>query len=235
MFQRTDAFGKDYIIIPTTAHVAPAQAIDYEKAFQLALIATMREIEDKRIQYVLIGHNNGNAPHKAASPFDQRSYYTFGGHVAGSSIDHPHLRVASMAFLPPTVKEFYNSSESIPPKAYQIMTDGTTTIYADPMPDHTGGLIVISDTPNITELGLDGIKGLATMVQFAQVLIDETLGYPPTTGYSIQSFDRSSGFMAFKLVPRTSVPAFLELGTGIKTGYIDPLETARMMRELISP
>jgi UDPglucose--hexose-1-phosphate uridylyltransferase len=170
---------------------------------------------------------------------------------AGASIEHPHAQVLALDFVPPLVEAALSRFEAA---GTDLVVDDRTRAEAD------GGLVLrrgeadawcspaaaapyevrvaARDTgARFAEARDDELAETALVVRDCVRRLDVVLGGPP---YNVVVHDAPAGggegyHWWLTVLPRLSVPAGFELGTGVFVETVDPRDAAEQLRAVTTP
>ncbi|MBT4516325.1 MAG: galactose-1-phosphate uridylyltransferase [Candidatus Komeilibacteria bacterium] len=224
------AYGKQEVVIETGDHTEELEDLSTEHIADLleAYAVRTKEIsKDDKIDYILIFKNDGG--------------------VAGASLQHSHSQIFATHFLPP---HLFDKSQR--QQAYKL-TEGNC-VYCDVIAKESKDkrLVykdknVIAFTPyasmfnyevwimplkhrdNITELTAEERKSFAKILKHVLKKIGQL--DLPYNFYFHQVINDNDQHLYMKVVPRGSVWAGVEIGSGLIINPIDPADAAEFYRD----
>ena len=169
------------------------------------------------------------------------------GRAAGASIAHPHAQVVALEFVPPTVDVaadrfaaagldlvLGDQSDAIGADAGVVVGDKVRAWCPRASASPFEVRITALEAGARFSLATDGeILGVAIVLRDVLAKIARVLDDPP---YNVVVHDApAAGDVEFhwwvEVVPRVSVVAGFEIGTGVLVNTIDPVNAARQLRE----
>lgn len=224
------AYGEQDVVIETPDHTLELEDLSVDHITDLLEAYSERSKEiarNNKIEYILIFKNNGG--------------------VAGASLQHAHSQIFATQFLPP---HLFDKSQR--QQAYKLQHG--TCVYCDVIEKESKGprLVyrdenVIAFTPyasifnyeiwimplahkdNITELTFGERRSFARILKHVLVKIGHL--NMPYNFYFHQVINDNDQHLYMKVVPRGSVWAGVEVGSGLIINPIDPDDAAEYYRE----
>jgi len=224
------AYGEQDVVIETPDHTLELEDLSVDHITDLLEAYSERSKEiarNNKIEYILIFKNNGG--------------------VAGASLQHAHSQIFATQFLPP---HLFDKSQR--QQAYKLQHG--TCVYCDVIEKESKGprLVyrdenVIAFTPyasifnyeiwimplahkdNITELTLGERRSFARILKHILLKIGQL--NMPYNFYFHQVINDNDQHLYMKVVPRGSVWAGVEVGSGLIINPIDPDDAAEYYRE----
>ncbi len=224
------AYGQQEVVIETPDHVRELEDLSVKHIADLLLIYAERTkaiTKNKKIEYILIFKNNGG--------------------IAGASLQHAHSQIFATSFLPPHLAD-----KSQRQQAYKIKNG--TCVYCDVIKKEKKGprfvwqdKNVIAFTPyasmfnyeiwimpkrhidNITELTKVERLSWAKILKHSLKKIGQL--NLPYNYYFHQVIHDEDQHLYMKIVPRGSVWAGVEIGSGLIINPIAPEEAAKFYRQ----
>jgi len=225
-----DAYGQQEVVIETPDHTLELEHLSIDQITDLleAYSERTKEIsKNSKIEYILIFKNDGG--------------------VAGASLQHAHSQIFATQFMPP---HLFDKSQR--QQAYKLQHGHC--VYCDVIEKESKGprLVyrdeyVIAFTPyasifnyelwimplahrdNITELTLAEKKSFARILKHTLVKIGQL--DLPYNFYFHQIINDNDQHLYMKVVPRGSIWAGVEVGSGLIINPIDPDEAADFYRQ----
>jgi UDPglucose--hexose-1-phosphate uridylyltransferase len=236
---RMGGLGVHEVVVESPVH---NQSIDSLPELQIceivnALLARFHDLKrDPRLKTLIMFKNSGS--------------------VAGATIDHPHWQLIGIPIVPPEIRRKWAV-------AHQHHDDLGTNLYAEilAMELALGDRVVLETAhfaavqpyasrvpfetwifPKAPQTSFGQLHGLA-VVDFARVLKRVVAGIVRALGHANYNFvihtapfeDEHKGWFLWHLaiLPRHSIPAGFELGTGIYINVTRPEETSAYLRDVI--
>ncbi|MBI2657127.1 hypothetical protein HYX08_00350 [Candidatus Woesearchaeota archaeon] len=201
------------------------------------LVAALDQSSDPDVlkqRDVLISHRDG--------------HYESAAKEAGASQIHNHGRILSVPIVPKKVERIYRSIdaktsaegstrffEKLEREGYLVEPGKHFDIFADPLPQHNGGLVVVAkERKNMVEMDDSELEEYADMRKLGRMLHEIHFPGVASNDVALQLFRNhgppyaSARFMLHQ-VPRTNVHAFVEM-VGIIGLDTDPKDFAETMR-----
>lgn len=224
------AYGHQEVVIETSDHTLELEDLSVSQIADLleAYAARTKAIsKDKKIEYILIFKNNGG--------------------VAGASLQHSHSQIFATQFLPPHI--FDKSQRQ---QAYKLQhghcvycdvihkeSKGPRLIYRDKnvvaftpyasMFNYEVWIMPLAHRDNITELTKDERNSFAKILKHILIKIGQL--DLPYNFYFHQVINDNDQHLYMKIVPRGSVWAGVEIGSGLIINPIDPDDAAEFYRK----
>jgi len=225
-----DAYGQQDVVIETPDHTLELEDLSVDSIADLleAYSERTKEIsKDGKIEYILIFKNDGG--------------------VAGASLQHSHSQIFATQFLPP---HLFDKSQR--QQAYKLQhghcvycdviereSKGPRLIYKDEnviaftpyasIFNYEAWIMPLAHRDNITELTLSERKSFARILKHLLVKIGQL--DLPYNFYFHQVINDNDQHLYMKVVPRGSVWAGVEIGSGLIINPIDPDEAAEFYRQ----
>lgn len=224
-----NAYGQQEVVIETSDHTKELEELSVDHVAKLLdaySIRTMEISKNKKIEYILIFKNNGG--------------------IAGASLQHAHSQIFATKFLPP---HLFDKSQR--QQAYKLNTGHC--IYCDVINKEKSGPRfvykdehVIAFTPyastfnyevwilplrhvdNITDLNEDEKRSWAKIMRFLLKKIGQL--DLPYNFYFHQVINDNDQHLYMKIVPRGSIWAGVEIGSGLIINPISPEDAAEFYR-----
>lgn len=225
------AYGQQEVVIESPDHTLELEDLSIEQITDLleAYSERTKEIsKNKEIDYILIFKNDGG--------------------IAGASLQHSHSQIFATKFLPPHLLD-----KSQRQQAYKLEHDGKC-VYCDVIAKESKGprlvyrdknvvaftpyasmfnyeiwIMPIAHRDNITELTPAERKSFAKILKHILLKIGEL--DLPYNFYFHQVINDNDQHLYMKIVPRGSVWAGVEIGSGLIINPIDPDEAAQFYRK----
>ncbi len=223
------AYGQQEVIIDTPQHSLEIEDLslkDIVRIFDMYSERTKVISRNKKISYIIIFKNNGG--------------------IAGASLDHSHSQIYATDFIPPHLKDKSQKQQEYKLKngtcVYCDVIDqesqGPRVIYQDQyiiafcpyasIYNYEAWIIPKRHLDNITLLTQAEKKSFAKALKLILSKIDQLdLAY---NFYFHQVIHDEDQHLYMKIVPRGSVWAGLEVGSGIVINPIDPDVAAKFYR-----
>ncbi|MBT7228802.1 DUF4931 domain-containing protein, partial [Candidatus Parcubacteria bacterium] len=224
------AYGQQEVVVETSDHTLELEDLSTEHITDLldAYSERTKEIsKNKEIDYILIFKNDGG--------------------VAGASLQHAHSQIFATKFLPPHLldksqrQQAYKlkhgncvycdviAKESKSPRLiYKDKNVVAFTPYAS-MFNYEAWIMPIAHRDNITELTTAEKKSFAKVLKHLLIKIGDL--DLPYNFYFHQVINDNDQHLYMKVVPRGSVWAGVEIGSGLIINPIDPAEAAEFYRK----
>jgi len=223
------AYGMQELIIDTPEHVKEFYNLDINHIVDVLRVYQNRTeflVKQKNIEYVLIFKNSGK--------------------LSGASVDHSHSQIFATEFVPSHIlskleveNSFRKNSQCPYCDIYKKEADGPRLVFHDnnfivicPYASfHSYELMVISKrhVDNIAELNQKEILSLAKILKQSLTAIDNLgLDY---NFYFHQVLDAKDQHFYFKIKPRSTVWAGLELGSQLYINPIPPEEASKYYKK----
>lgn len=224
------AYGQQEVVIETPDHTKELEDLSIENIADLleAYAARTRTIsKNKKIEYILIFKNNGG--------------------VAGASLQHAHSQIFATKFLPPHIFDKSQRQQAYKLKHGHCVycdviakeTKDKRLVYRDKkviaftpyasMFNYEIWIMPLAHRDNITELTK------SEMISFAKILkhILKKIGNLnlPYNFYFHQVINDNDQHLYMKIIPRGSVWAGVEIGSGLIINPISPEEAAEFYRQ----
>lgn len=224
------AYGQQDVVIETPDHTLELEDLSVTEIADLleAYSERTKEIsKNEKIEYILIFKNNGG--------------------VAGASLQHAHSQIFATKFLPP---HLFDKSQR--QQAYKLEhghcvycdviakeSKGSRLIFKDKnvvaftpyasMFNYEAWIMPIAHRDNITELTAAERKSFAKVLKHILLKIGEL--DLPYNFYFHQIINDNDQHLYMKIVPRGSVWAGVEIGSGLIINPIDPDDAAEFYRK----
>lgn len=224
------AYGQQEVVIETSDHTLELEDLSVTQIADLleAYSTRTKEIsKNKKIEYILIFKNDGG--------------------VAGASLKHSHSQIFATNFLPPHLLD-----KSQRQQAYKIKhnhcvycdviakeSKGPRLVYRDKevvaftpyasMFNYEVWIMPIAHRDNITELTSPEKKSFAKILKHVLLKIGQL--NLPYNFYFHQIINDNDQHLYMKIVPRGSVWAGVEIGSGLIINPIDPDDAAEFYRQ----
>ena len=228
--QNKKAYGQQEVVIETPDHVDEIEDLPVNHITELLKaykIRTEKISKNKKIDYILIFKNDGG--------------------VAGASLKHAHSQIFATQFLPP---HLFDKSQR--QQAYKLKhghcvycdviakeSKGPRLVYRDKnvvaftpyasMFNYEIWIMPIKHRDNITELTESEMKSFAKILKHVLGKIGQL--DLPYNFYFHQVINDNDQHLYMKIVPRGSVWAGVEIGSGLIINPIDPDEAASFYRQ----
>lgn len=224
------AYGQQEVVVETSDHTLELEDLSTEHITDLldAYSERTKEIsKNKEIDYILIFKNDGG--------------------VAGASLQHAHSQIFATKFLPPHLldksqrQQAYKlkhgncvycdviAKESKSPRLiYKDKNVVAFTPYAS-MFNYEAWIMPIAHRDNITELTTAEKKSFAKVLKHLLIKIGDL--DLPYNFYFHQVINDNDQHLYMKVVPRGSVWAGVEIGSGLIINPIDPADAAEFYRD----
>ncbi len=224
------AYGHQEVVIETPDHTLELEHLSVNHIANLLAAYAVRTkaiSKDKKVEYILIFKNNGG--------------------VAGASLQHSHSQIFATQFLPPHI--FDKSQRQ---QAYKLQhghcvycdviakeSQGSRLVYRDKhvvaftpyasVFNYEIWIMPIAHRDNITELTSAERQSFAKILKHILIKISQlTLPY---NFYFHQVINDNDQHLYMKVVPRGSVWAGVEIGSGLIINPIDPDDAALFYRK----
>jgi len=236
IYDRMDGLGAHEVVIETPEHGKRFSDISLEQIQDVIKVYQRRYSELKgepHLKHVLIFRNYGK--------------------VAGASIEHPHSQIIATPMIPQQVwvqvkglEQYYEYRARCADCQIieEEIKDGSRLViqnryflsiepFASKYPFETW-IMPKRHRPNFLEAGEDEIKELAEILKETLQRIHICLGDPPynlmfiTAPWSYESLFH----WHIEIIPRLTIAAGFELGTGIYINVVAPEDAARYLREI---
>ncbi|MBU0671330.1 MAG: galactose-1-phosphate uridylyltransferase [Patescibacteria group bacterium] len=229
----TEAYGKHEIVIETPNHgqeLADLSVPHIEKILRAYQKRTSEISKDQKIKYIFIFKNNGGK--------------------AGASIEHAHSQIFATSFLTPHIIEkltrakeyqvkhgccYYGElakKESAKNSPLRIFKDKYFSVFAPYASTYSyeAWVIPFRHVDNITALSKAEIKSFAKIIKCltGELTKVEDIAY---NFYFHQALTDSDEHFYFRLCPRRSVHAGIELGSRLIVNTMPPEEAAKFYRQ----
>ncbi len=231
--------GVHEVIVESPAHHLSVDVLHEIQTCEIinALLARFHDLKrDTRLKTIIIFKNSGS--------------------VAGATIEHPHWQLIGTPIVPPEIRRKYAVAAQ---HFDELGVNLYRTVVADELRAgerivlETGHFIALQPYaarvpfetwifPKAVQTSFGHLHGLA-VVDFARVLKRVLAGVVRALGHANYNFvihtapleDEHKSYFTWHLaiLPRHSIPAGFELGTGIYINVTRPEETAKYLRELI--
>lgn len=224
------AYGQQDVVIETPDHTLELEDLSVTEIADLLAAYSERTKEiskNEKIEYILIFKNNGG--------------------VAGASLQHAHSQIFATKFLPP---HLFDKSQR--QQAYKLEhghcvycdviakeSKGSRLIFKDKnvvaftpyasMFNYEAWIMPIAHRDNITELTAAERKSFAKVLKHILLKIGEL--DLPYNFYFHQIINDNDQHLYMKIVPRGSVWAGVEIGSGLIINPIDPDDAAEFYRK----
>lgn len=241
IYTLTDAVGAHEVIIETPIHnqtpstIPPAQWREVVRMYQVRL---QQLAQDPRYQCLLLFRNEGKP--------------------AGASLEHPHSQLVTLPFVPPVLKAKqegmarYQAEQGHHP--YEVilnheLSEGTRVVMDTPhylvyAPYASRAPFEVQILPkrqraHFADLPDDERDAFAEVLQQTLQRLDAVLNTPAYNYMLFTAPVNTNADEAFwwhlRIVPRLSIDAGFELGTGVGINITAPEEAARFLREATLP
>ncbi len=237
IYTLTDGVGAHEVIIETPVHnqtPSTMPASQWREVVRMYQVRLQRLAQDPRYQCLLVFRNEGKP--------------------AGASLEHPHSQLVALPFVPPVLRAQiegiarFQAEQARHP--YEVileyeLCEGTRVVLDTP--HHLVYAPYASRSPfevhilpkqrraHFADLPDEERDAFAAVLQETLKRLDATLGTP---AYNFMLFtapvntNPEAEFWWFlRLVPRLSIDAGFELGTGVGINITAPEDTARFLRE----
>lgn len=224
------AYGHQEVVIETPDHTLELEHLSESQIADLLetySIRTKAISKDQKIKYILIFKNDGG--------------------VAGASLKHSHSQIFATQFLPP---HLFDKSQR--QQAYKLQhgncvycdviakeSKGSRLIYRDKnvvaftpyasMFNYEAWIMPITHRDNITDITADERKSFAKILKHILIKIGQL--NLPYNFYFHQVINDNDQHLYMKIVPRGSVWAGVEIGSGLIINPIDPDDAAEFYRK----
>lgn len=223
------AYGRQEVVIETADHTLELEDLSTEQIADLleAYAVRTKEIsKDDKIDYILIFKNNGG--------------------IAGASLQHAHSQIFATNFLPPHLVDKSQRQQAYKLKhrscVYCDVIDkeskGPRLIYKDKnviaftpyasMFNYEVWIMPLKHRDNITELSTEERYSFAKILKHILKKIGQL--DLPYNFYFHQVINDNDQHLYMKVVPRGSVWAGVEVGSGLIINPIDPDDAAEFYR-----
>ncbi len=228
--QNKKAYGQQEVVIETPDHIDEIEDLPVGHIAELLKaykIRTEKISKNKKIDYILIFKNDGG--------------------IAGASLKHSHSQIFATQFLPP---HLFDKSQR--QQAYKLKhghcvycdviakeSKGPRLVYRDKhvvaftpyasMFNYEIWIMPIKHRDNITELTEPEMKSFAKILKHVLIKIGQL--DLPYNFYFHQVINDNDQHLYMKVVPRGSVWAGVEIGSGLIINPIDPDEAATFYRQ----
>lgn len=223
------AYGQQEIIIDTPHHSLEIEDLslkDIIRIFDMYSERTKIISRNKKISYIIIFKNNGG--------------------IAGASLDHSHSQIFATDFIPPHLKDKSQKQQEYKLKHGNCVycdvikkeSQGPREIYQDEnviafcpyasIYNYEAWIMPKRHLDNITLLNQSEKKSFAKALKLILTKIDQL--DLPYNFYFHQVIHDEDQHLYMKIVPRGSVWAGLEVGSGIVINPIDPDQAAKFYR-----
>lgn len=234
-----DAVGAHEVIIETPIHnqtpatIPPTQWREAVRMYQ-ARLQTLAQ--DPRYRCVLIFRNEGR--------------------TAGASLEHPHSQLVALSFIPPVLQAKlegvarYRAEHGVSPYAVMIdheLTEGVRVVsqsqhfvafvpFASRVPFETWVMPKTSLAP-FAELDDTLRNEYADLLHETFQRIDAVLECPPYNAMfftePVNTNPEPGFYWHMRIVPRLTIDAGFEIGTGVGINITAPEDSARFLREVV--
>ena len=237
IYDRMDGVGAHEVIIETPEHGMPLSRLD-EKQFKEILWAYMERYtdlcKDSRLKYILIFKNHGK--------------------VAGASIEHAHSQLIATPMIPQQVwikikgiEQYYDYRDNCAycdivkaesGKEERIVVENESFIAIEPYaarhPFETW-IIPRMHSPSFIDMKDSAVNELTAILKLILLKLELCLNDPPYN-YTIINAPINSGVISqfhwhLEIIPRLTIAAGFELGTGIYINPVPPEESAKYLRD----
>jgi UDPglucose--hexose-1-phosphate uridylyltransferase len=159
------------------------------------------------------------------------------GKAAGASIAHPHAQLVALDVVPSRVQERLDrfSPELFESDQTHVVTDGAAVVWCPvvPVSPFLMRCAIRSAGPRFDQATDDEIAVFVQSVQGALRRLDSLLG-PVAYNVVIETAPRAPAAPFHwwaDIVPRVTVPAGFELGTGVWVNIVPPADAAAALRD----
>jgi len=236
MYDYMNGVGAHEVIIETTRHDLQIGNIEPELAVDAWVAAKERMIDldrDERFKYVLVFRNHGK--------------------VAGASLEHPHSQLIALPMIPHQIKleiegarRFYQYHERCifcdmirqeTNYGKRVIEDSDDFIAFSPFaPKYPFETWIMPKRHNasFTEESRDDLVGFSRMLQHTLMRISNCLNDPPynymlqTAPYAMEGDPQFHWYL--KVIPRLTIAAGFEMGTGVYINVTSPEDAAEHLR-----
>jgi len=223
------AYGQQEVIIDTPDHSLEIENLSIKhivKIFDAYSERTKIISKNKKISYIIIFKNNGG--------------------VAGASLEHSHSQIFATNFIPPHLADKSQKQQEYKLKygtcvycdVIKKESKGPRVIYQDkniiafcpyaPMYNYEAWIMPKRHLDNITLLSQSEKESFAKALKL--ILSKINLLNLPYNFYFHQVIHDEDQHLYMKIVPRGSVWAGLEIGSGVVINPVDPDEAAKFYR-----
>jgi len=223
------AYGQQEVIIDTPDHSLEIENLSIKhivKIFDAYSERTKVISKNKKISYIIIFKNNGG--------------------VAGASLEHSHSQIFATNFIPPHLADKSQKQQEYKLKygtcvycdVIKKESKGPRVIYQDkniiafcpyaPMYNYEAWIMPKRHLDNITLLSQSEKESFAKALKL--ILSKINLLNLPYNFYFHQVIHDEDQHLYMKIVPRGSVWAGLEIGSGVVINPVDPDEAAKFYR-----
>ena len=225
-----DAYGQQEVVIETSDHTLELEDLSTDQIADLLEAYSIRTKEiskNENIDYILIFKNNGG--------------------VAGASLQHAHSQIFATQFLPPHLFDKSQRQQAYKLKEGNCVycdviakeSKGPRLVYRDKnvvaftpyasMFNYEIWIMPIAHRDNITELTAVERKSFAKILKHVLIKIGQL--DLPYNFYFHQIINDNDQHLYMKVIPRGSVWAGVEIGSGLIINPIDPDEAAEFYRK----
>lgn len=240
MYDYMNGVGAHEVIIETTEHNRCIASISREQATEVFWAARQRIIDlsqDDRFKYVLLFRNHGK--------------------VAGASLEHPHSQLIALPMVPKDIREemrgverFYDYHERCiycdmirqeQNFGKRVIEENDNFIafspFAPKFPFETW-IMPKAHKASLTEEDSDQIGQFAELVQHMLRRVGKCLNYPPynytlhTAPVNQEREPNPYFHYHLEIMPRLTIAAGFEMGTGVYINVTSPEEAAMHLKEV---
>ena len=235
IYSRYGGYGVHEVIIETPKHnetPVAASAHQWREAVRMYQRRLQRLAQNERLKTILIFRNEGKP--------------------AGASLEHPHSQLVGLPFIPPVLQRYldgvarYQSRHHRHPfeaileqevrEGIRLVNQTAQFVVYAPFAARAPYEIAIVPTHPLLQLATmdaDALSEFADVLQDALRRLHAALGNPP---YNYMLFTAPVGYAGefwefVRIVPRLSIDAGFELGTGVGINITAPEDAARYLRE----
>jgi len=238
IYDRMNGIGAHEVIIETPEHGKPLSRLDEKYMREILWAYRERYIDlckDSRLKYILIFKNHGK--------------------VAGASIDHSHSQLIATPMIPQQVwikikgiEQYYDYRDNCAycdivraesGEAERTVIENNSFIaiapYAARHPFETW-IMPKRHSASFVDMNETEIDELSAILKMILLKLELCLNDPPYN-YTIINSPINSGVISqfhwhLEIIPRLTIAAGFELGTGIYINPVPPEESARYLREI---
>lgn len=228
-FDNPKAYGKQEIVVETASHTPEFHELSekhIQKIFNVYAQRTQEISKNQKIEYILIFKNTGGR--------------------AGASIEHSHSQIFATSFLPPHLLDksqkvqeyklrygrcvYCDVIKKEKRSARRIYHDSHITAFAPYASEYNyeAWIMPIRHLDNVTDLNEEEISSFAKILKIILKKINNL--NLPYNFYFHQVIHDEDQHLYLKVVPRGSVWAGVEIGSGVIINPISPEEAAQYYR-----
>lgn len=223
------AYGQQEVVVETpdpNIHMDEMPAIHLERILEAYVRRTTELSKNKKIEYILIFKNNGGR--------------------AGASLHHSHSQIFATNFIPPHLLDKSRKQQEYKIKTGRCVycdvikkeSKGPRLIYKDKhiiafapyasLYNYEVWIMPLAHRDNITELNQVELQSMSKILKHVLQRIAKL--HLPYNYYFHQVINDNDQHLYLKVVPRGSVWAGVEIGSGVVINPIDPDDAARYYR-----